>query len=160
MNAPSGRRRNDFASRVIQAPPHKLYRAFLDGEALVQWLPPRGMTGKLEVFEPREGGIYRMVLTYEGREHGTPGKSTEHADIVEVRFLKLEPDRRIVQGIRFDTTDPTFAGIMTITWTLTPVAGGGTEVSVLCANVPEGIGKDEHDRGLRSTLHNLAVFAE
>src|SRR5262245_5555859 len=56
--------RVDSASRIIHAAPDKIYRAHMDPHALVSWLPPEGMTGRIEQFEPRVGGTYRMVLTY------------------------------------------------------------------------------------------------
>lgn len=73
--------------------------------------------------------------------------------------MELVPDERIVQLVEFDSDNPAFAGAMTMTWTLAAVPGG-TNVTILCANVPEGILQEDHDAGLRSTLENLAAFAE
>ena len=64
---PSGRR-VDSASRVITASPEALYQAFLDPDRLASWLPPSGMKAEITRFEPREGGRYRMILTYEGAD--------------------------------------------------------------------------------------------
>ncbi|WP_082145228.1 SRPBCC family protein [Microvirga massiliensis] len=141
------------------ASPQTIYRAFLDPEALVSWLPPEGMKGHIDVFDPREGGTYRMSLTHEGSDHSTPGKTSEHSDVVRGRFVELVPDERIVQLVEFDSDDPAFAGAMTMTWTLAAVPGG-TNVTILCENVPEGIRQEDHDAGLRSTLENLAAFIE
>ncbi len=69
------------------------------------------------------------------------------------------PDERIVQLIEFESKDPAFAGPMTIKWTLADVPGG-TEVTVLCENAPEGIRPNDHEAGFRSTLENLAAFTE
>jgi len=141
------------------ASPQTIYRAFLDPEALVSWLPPEGMKGHIDVFDPREGGTYRVALTYEGSDHSTPGKTSEHSDVVRGRFLELVPDERIVQLVEFASDNPAFAGAMTMTWTLAAVPGG-TNVNILCENVPEGIRQEDHDAGLRSTLENLAAFTE
>jgi uncharacterized protein YndB with AHSA1/START domain len=156
MTNASGKKRTDSASRVIMASPRTIYQAFVDPEALVSWLPPKGMKGRLHEFDPREGGTYRMVLTY---DHSAPGKTFEHSDVVRGRFLELVPDERMVQSVEFESEDPAFAGAMRMTWTLAAVPGG-TEVTILCANVPEGIRQEDHDAGLRSTLENLAAFTE
>ena len=149
--------RMDTASRRIEASPQAVYRALLDPQALASWLPPRGMTGKILSFEPRVGGRYRMVLTYETSQHSVSGKTSEDTDIVQGLFLELLPDERIVQSVEFVSEDPSFAGTMTMTWSLAPV-GGGTEVTIRCENVPVGIRQEDHAVGLRSTLANLAAF--
>ncbi|MDB5556271.1 MAG: Aha1 domain family protein [Rhizobium sp.] len=116
------------------------------------------MKAELERFEPREGGTYRMVLRYEGAEH-TPGKSSEHSDVVEGRFVELVPNVRVVQEIDFESDDPAFAGTMRMIWSLVPVAAG-TEVAIACENVPDGISQEDHAVGLTSSLENLAAFVE
>jgi uncharacterized protein YndB with AHSA1/START domain len=123
------------------------------------WLPPKGMKGQVYVFDPWEGGTYRVALAYDGPDHALPGKTSEHIDVVTGRFLQLVPNERIVQAVAFESEHPAFAGTMTITWTLTAVAGG-TEVTILCEDVPEGIRQEDHYAGLRSTLENLAAFTE
>jgi uncharacterized protein YndB with AHSA1/START domain/transcriptional regulator with XRE-family HTH domain len=152
-------RRVDTASRVIQASPLRLYQAFVDPDALVSWLPPKGMKARIDVFEPRQGGLYRMILAYEVPDHSAPGKTSEHADVVRGKFLELSPNERIVQLVEFESADPAFGGEMKMTWTLT-VVPGGTEVSIRAENVPEGIRREDHEAGFRSTLENLAIFAE
>jgi len=67
--------------------------------------------------------------------------------------------RSIVQAVEFQSEDPAFAGEMIMTWTLAAVPEG-TKVTIVCENVPEGIRKEDHDIGLRSTLENLAIFTE
>jgi uncharacterized protein YndB with AHSA1/START domain len=99
-----------------------------------------------------------MVLTYERAGH-TPGKSSEHSDVVEGRFVELVPNVRVVQEIDFESDDPAFAGTMRMIWSLVPVAGG-TEVAIACENVPEGVSKEDHAVGLKSSLENLAAFVE
>ena len=152
-------RRTDVASRAIAAPPERLYRAFVDPTALAAWLPPAGMRGRIERFDPRPGGGYRMTLTYVDPEHSTAGKTAEHEDVVEARFAELVPDERIVQLVEFESDDPAFAGVMRMTWSLSPVPGG-TEVTFLCEDVPPGISAEDHAEGLNASLENLAEFIE
>jgi uncharacterized protein YndB with AHSA1/START domain len=144
---------------VIQALPQTIYQAWMDPEALMAWLPPRGMRGQLDEFDPREGGRYRMTLTYRGADHTAPGKSSEHADVIRGLFSQLVPNRRVVQLVEFESDDPAFAGTMTMTWTITPVPEG-TEVTIQCENVPTGIRQEDHHVGLRASLENLAAFTE
>ncbi|TSD87416.1 SRPBCC family protein [Mycobacterium sp. KBS0706] len=151
--------RVDSASRIIMASPHAIYRALMDPEALVAWRPPEGMKGEMLAFDGREGGRYRMSLTYIDTGPELRGKTSEHADVVEGRFLELVLDRRVVEVVEFDSDDPAFAGAMTITTALAAVPGG-TEVSIRCENVPDGIRPEDHQEGMGSTLANLAAFTE
>ena len=159
MATEAGPERSTRVSRIIKAPRRTIYQAFLDPQALVSWLPPGGMKGDVHEFDAREGGGYRMSLTYVNSAHSPRGKTSEHTDVVRARFLELIPDERIVQLIEFESKDPAFAGPMTIKWTLADVPGG-TEVTVLCEGVPEGIRPNDHEAGIRSTLENLAAFTE
>ncbi|TYP72089.1 SRPBCC family protein [Paenibacillus methanolicus] len=158
MNA-SNEKRTDSASRLIKASTQTIYKAFVDAGALVSWLPPKDMKGHIHEFDARAGGVYRMSLTYVGTGHSTQGKTSEHVDVVKGRFLELTPNERIVQLVEFDSEDPVFAGEMIMTWTLAAVTDG-TTVTIVCENVPEGIRKEDHDSGLRSSLENLAVYTE
>lgn len=150
--------RIDTATRVIRASAAPIYRALTDGEARGAWLPPEGMTARIEGFDPSPGGGYRMVLTYEDAGGGR-GKSSEDSDVVECRFLELVPGERVVESVRFESEDTLFAGTMTMTWTLAGVPGG-TEVRVTAADVPEGISAEDHRAGMTSSLENLAKFVE
>jgi Activator of Hsp90 ATPase homolog 1-like protein len=116
------------------------------------------MTGHMLAFEFREGGFYRMRLSYNQPNH-SPGKTSENTDEVEVRFLKLIADKRIEQVVNFNSQNSDFAGSMKITWVFAAVSQG-TEVTVRCENVPEGIRPEDHEAGLTSTLENLAEFTE
>ncbi len=120
---------------------------------LLAWLPPRGMAGRIEAFEARVGGTYRMTLTHEAADPA--GKSSGHTDIVQGRFVELVEFRKVVQAVEFPSEDPAFAGIMTITWSLAPVPIG-TRVTIACENVPAGIGAQDHAAGMASSLENLA----
>jgi uncharacterized protein YndB with AHSA1/START domain len=156
MNAP-GKKRTDSASRIIAAPPQSIYRAFIDPDALTSWLPPQGMTGHMDAFDVRSGGYYRMTLTYQDAGHD--GKTSENSDAVEGKFVELVPNEKVVQEVEFQSDDAAFAGTMTMTWSIAAVPGG-SEVTILCENVPEGIHREDHDAGLKSSLDNLAAFTE
>ncbi|SCB27215.1 SRPBCC family protein [Rhizobium lusitanum] len=159
MSDASSKKRTDTASRVIRASPHAIFQAFVDPAALISWLPPQGMTGQIHAFDPREGGSYRLALTYNAPDHSTRGKTSEHTDIVSGRFLEIVPDVRIVQAVDFQSDDPEFAGTMVMTWSL-DVVPSGTKVTIICEDVPHGISKEDHDEGLKSTLGNLAKYLE
>jgi uncharacterized protein YndB with AHSA1/START domain len=150
--------RTDRASRLIKAPLAKLYRAFVDPEALARWLPPEGMTGEMLAFDARAGGGYTMALRYEDSDHAR-GKTSDDTDVVAVRFLKLVPEKLILQAADFVSEDPAFAGTMTMIWSF-EAAGDGARVAITCENVPAGIRKHDHVAGLKSSLANLAAFVE
>jgi len=88
--------RRDTASRIVAASPAQVYAALVDRDALEAWLPPEGMTGRFERFDPRPGGSYRLVLTYADAAGGH-GKATADSDVVESRFVELVPGQRVVQ---------------------------------------------------------------
>lgn len=92
--------RTDIASRVLAAPAVRVYAALVDPDALVQWLPPDGMSGRFERFDARPGGSYRLVLTY-ADPSAAHGKTTSASDIVEARFIELVPNVRVVQEVDF-----------------------------------------------------------
>ena len=148
--------RTDSAAREVRAAPEQVYAALLDPEALVEWLPPDGMTGRFEYFDGRVGGIYRLVLTY---DNAGSGKTTADADVVDARFTELVPNRRVGQAVDFVSEDPEFTGTMTMTWDLT-ATGGGTLVEITAVDVPSGITPEDHAAGLASSLANLAAFLE
>ena len=139
-------KRVDTASRVIHASSSTIYQSFETAHAMESWLPPQGMAGTMLEFAFREGGAYRLRLTYTEAQH-------------TVRFVKLLPHQRIEQAVTFKSDDPAFAGEMRITWTLEP-GQGATLVTVRCEDVPAGIRPEDHQAGLTSTLNNLASFVE
>jgi uncharacterized protein YndB with AHSA1/START domain len=110
--------RTDAASGFVAAPPERVYAAFVDPDSLMAWLPPAGMTAKFERFDPGPGGSYRMVLTYSDASNA-PGKTTINSDIVDVRFVDVVANVRVVQEVDFVSDDPSFAGTMTMTWKVT-----------------------------------------
>ncbi|MHA3790578.1 SRPBCC domain-containing protein [Sphingomonas sp. YL-JM2C] len=143
------------ASRIILATPRAVFRAFIDAEALVNWLPPAGMTAELQSFDPRPGSGYRLILTCD--EAGR-GKSPAATDRVTVRFVELDPDTRIVEAVDFESDDPAFGGTMTLTITMTAVTAvtGGTKVTFVAENVPSGVSEQDHRSLMEASLRNLA----
>lgn len=149
--------RTDRAARVIAAPPPEVHAALTDPDVLAAWLPPEGMRGRVERWDPRPGGGFRMELTYLDPA-GAPGKSTDATDVVEVGFGELTAER-VVWRTEFVADDPAFAGVMTMTWSLAP-APAGTEVVVTAADVPPGIEPDVHEAAMASSLAHLAAVVE
>ncbi|TSD46002.1 SRPBCC family protein [Rhodococcus sp. KBS0724] len=150
--------RVDRASRVIEAPPRTVYDALVDRESLEAWLPPDGMCGRIERWDPWPGGGFRMVLTYLDATD-SPGKTSAATDVVDIGFADLVPSERVVQRAVFESDDPLFAGTMTMTWHLAAV-GNGTEVTVTATDVPPGIDHAQHETGIASSLANLASYVE
>jgi uncharacterized protein YndB with AHSA1/START domain len=114
------------------------------------------MTGRFESFDARTGGGYRLVLTYPAG--AGDGKTTADSDVVDVRFVTVEPGR-LVQEVDFVSDDPAFAGTMTLTWELAR-AEAGTRVTIRADDVPDGISAEDHAVGMSSSLANLAVYVE
>jgi uncharacterized protein YndB with AHSA1/START domain len=148
--------RTDRASRVIAAPIVRVFDALVDRDALVAWLPPRGMTARFERFDPRPGGSYRLVLTY-ADPADSRGKSSAESDIVEARYVDIVRNVRVIQAVDFVSDDPAFSGTMTMTWAVHAV-DGGTRVDITADDVPDGI--SAHATGLTSSLENLATYVE
>lgn len=146
-------------TRVIRASPEAIYAAFVDPVALVAWLPPAGMTGRLHAFDARVGGGYAMSLYYPPTEHRFRGKTAEREDRVAVRFVELTPPRRLVEAIRFVSDDPAYGGETTLTVTLEPVADG-TAVTLAFDGLPPGVRPEDNDAGARESLAQLAGRVE
>jgi uncharacterized protein YndB with AHSA1/START domain len=135
-----------------------VFDALLGRSALEAWLPPDGMTARFERFDPTPGGSYRLILTY--AHPATAGaKSSADSDIVEVRYVDVVDNDRVVQAVEFVSDDPAFAGTMTMTWSVRSV-DGGTRVEITADDVPDGISVEDHAAGLASSLENLARFLE
>lgn len=146
--------RTDKAERVISAPVTRVFSALMDAEQLVQWLPPNDMSGTIAAFDPREGGTFRITLRY---SKPGQGKSTADTDVIEAKFGAIVPDRRVEWIVTFASPDPSFAGEMRMEWYLVEHPGG-TLVSIVARNVPEGISASDHAEGLNASLHNLERF--
>ncbi len=142
-------------SMIIQARPDEIYAAFVDPIALVDWLPPGEMTGRIHAFDARIGGGYRMSLFYPPTEAAFRGKTSEKEDMVTVRFVELVPPHRIVEAVHFHSDDPAYAGEMTMEATFEAMAGG-TKVTLFFKNLPSGLRAEDNDAGARLSLEQLA----
>ena len=118
---------------------------------------PTGMTGHVHAFDAREGGSFRISLTYDAPT-GT-GKTTAHTDTYHGRFVKLVTNKRVVELVEFETTDPALRGEMTITIALAD-ADGGTDVLAVHDGLPRGVPTADNEAGWRSSLANLAALVE
>lgn len=142
-------------SRLVSAAPEAVFAAFMDPAALVAWLPPGEMTGKVHAFDGRVGGGYSMSLFYPADTGGAPGKAAADEDRVTVRFVEIVPPSRIVEAVAFVSDDPAYGGEMTHTITLEP-APGGTRVTLDFTGLPSGIRPEDNDEGARQSLDQLA----
>ena len=134
--------------RVLRAPPQRVYRAFLDPDAMAKWLPPNGFTGKVHQMDARVGGSYRMSFTNftTGQAHSFGGK-----------YLELVPNERIRHTDEFD--DPNLPGTMVVTVTLRAVSCG-TEIEIVQEGVPEVIPRESCYLGWQESLALLARLVE
>jgi uncharacterized protein YndB with AHSA1/START domain len=134
--------------RVMRAPAARIYRAFLDPEALVKFMPPHGFTAKVHELDARVGGSYRMSFTNfgNGQSHSFGGE-----------YLELVPGQRIVNTDRFD--DPNLPGEMRTTVALREVSVG-TEVSIVQEGIPDAIPTEACYLGWQETLTLLTLLVE
>ena len=144
-------------SRHFDAPRSRVYAAFIDGEAIPRWKVPREMTAEVHEFDGREGGRYRVSLTYTAPDRA--GKSTAHTDTYTGRFVRLVPGELVVEVQEFETSDPAMRGEMTSTVTLTD-ADGGTDLVAVHEGVPEGVRPEDNELGWRESLDRLAELVE
>jgi uncharacterized protein YndB with AHSA1/START domain len=134
--------------RVLRTTPEKVYRAFIDGDAMVKWLPPHGFTGKVHHMDAKAGGTYKMSFTNfsTGKSHSFGGK-----------FLELVPNEHLRYTDRFD--DPNLPGEMHTTVTLKKVSCG-TELNVVQEGVPEVIPAEACYVGWQESLELLTKLVE
>jgi uncharacterized protein YndB with AHSA1/START domain len=134
--------------RVLRAPPERVYRAFVDADALCKWLPPHGFTAKMHEFDAKVGGGYRMSFT-----NFTTGASHSFT----VKYLELVPSERIVHTDQFD--GPNLPGEMRVTLSFKPVSVG-TELHIEQAGVPDVIPPEACYLGWGESLTLLAQLVE
>jgi uncharacterized protein YndB with AHSA1/START domain len=134
--------------RVLRATPERVYRAFLDPDAMVKWLPPNGFTGRVHHLDPRVGGTYRMSFTNfsSGRSHSFGGE-----------YLELVLNERIRNTDRFD--DPNLPGEITLTVTFAQVSVG-TNVHIVQDGLPDVIPPEACRLGWQESLNLLAQLVE
>ncbi|MGB9071391.1 MAG: SRPBCC family protein [Terriglobales bacterium] len=159
MTESSAKRASTRVSRIVKAERKAVYRAFLDPASLALWLPPDNMRGQVHAFDARQGGRFRISLTYEDPGHSLGGKTSEDTDTVQGRFVELVPYAKIVEVVEFESQDPAFAGEMRITVSLADV-DGGTEITMLCEDIPKGIRPEDNELGCKESLQKLAGLIE
>lgn len=143
--------------RHIDAQRAAVYRALLDPAAIARWKVPDGMTCHVHHFEAREGGTFRISLTYDAPTES--GKTTATTDTYHGRFVRLVPDAQIVEVDEFETDDPSMRGEMTITITLED-AGGGTRLLAVHEGLPAGVSPADNTTGWQMALGKLATLLE
>ena len=134
--------------RVLRAPPDRVYRAFLDPDALVKWLPPHGFTAKVHHLDATVGGTYRMSFT---------NFSNGHSHSFGGRYLELIPNQRIRHTDAFD--DPNLPGEMETTIVIKPVSCG-VELDIVQQGIPEAIPTEACHLGWQASLTLLAQLVE
>ena len=134
--------------RVLRSTPERVYRAFLDADAMAKWLPPNGFTGKVHSMDARVGGTYKMSFTNftTGSSHSFGGE-----------YLELVPHERSRYADRFD--DPNLSGTMQVTISLKPVSVG-TEVNITQEGIPDAIPAEACYLGWQESLILLAKLVE
>ncbi len=134
--------------RVIAATPEKIYRAFLDPDALARWLPPNGFTGKVHSMDARVGGGFKMSFR---------NFTTQKSESFGGEYRELVPNERLVYTDRFD--DPNLPGEILVTVTLKAVSVG-TELEIEQAGIPDVIPLDGCYLGWQESLRHLAKLVE
>ena len=134
--------------RVLKAPPERIYRAFLDAEAMAKWLPPHGFTGKVHHLDAKVGGTYKMSFKNfsSGNSHSFGGS-----------YLELVPNERIRHTDKFD--DPNLPGEMQVTVTLKAVSCG-TELNIVQEGIPSAIPVEMCYLGWQESLKLLGQLVE
>ena len=148
MSAPAANTNTIRLHRVLRSTPERIYRAFLDPDAMGKWLPPNGFTGKVHHLEAKVGGSYKMSFTNftTGQSHSFGGN-----------YLELKPNERIRHTDKFD--DPNLPGEMVVTIDLKKVSVG-TELSVIQEGVPAIIPSEACYLGWQESLTLLAKLVE
>jgi uncharacterized protein YndB with AHSA1/START domain len=134
--------------RVLKAPPERVYRAFLDSDAMAKWLPPNGFTGKVDHVDAKVGGTYKMSFT---------NFTTGHSHSFGGEYLELIPNKRIRHTDKFD--DPHLPGVMQTTISLEMVFCG-TELNVVQEGIPDAIPLQACYLGWQDSLTLLAQLVE
>jgi uncharacterized protein YndB with AHSA1/START domain len=172
-------------ARHLRAPRSRVYQALLDPALVQRWMVPDGMTSHVHSFDAREGGTFRISLTYE--QSTSTGKTTAQTDTFHGRFVRLVPDAEVVQAVDFETDDPALQGEMTITYALADAevvqavdfetddpalrgemtityaladAEGGTDLVGVHEGLPPGVPPADNELGWSISLGKLAALVE
>jgi uncharacterized protein YndB with AHSA1/START domain len=144
-------------TRQLKAPRARVYRALTDAREIALWKVPTGMRAQVHELDAREGGAFRVSLTYDAPTR--TGKTTAHTDTYRGRFMRLVPNEKIVEAIEFETADPALQGKMTITTTLVDV-DGGTQLVAVHDGLPPGLSAADNELGWKISLDKLAALVE
>ena len=143
--------------RHVKASRARVYRALLDAREVEQWRVPTGMTSHVHSFDAREGGTFRVSLTYEAPDRA--GKTSAHTDTYHGHFARLVKDQQVVEVLEFETDNPALRGEMTITYSLVD-AGGGTDLIAVHEGIPPGVPPADNELGWKLSLDKLAALVE
>jgi len=141
----------------IDAIPARVYAALLDPSLIARWRVPGGMGCDVHEFDAREGGAFRVSLTYDAPD--AVGKSTAHADTYRGYFEQLVPNQRVLERLAFETDDPRMQGEMRIATELSS-EGSGTRLTAVHENLPPGITPSDNEAGWHDALTKLAALVE
>ena len=141
----------------LNASPAEVYRALVDPDAIARWRVPGGMRSHVHAFDAREGGRYRISLTYDAPTE--TGKTTAQTDTYHGRFVELVPNERVVEVMEFETDDPALRGEMRTTITIAG-ADGGTDLLAVHEDLPPGLDPSLNEVGWRQSLGKLAALVE
>ena len=144
-------------SRHIEAPPSRVYAALVDASEISQWKFPDDMTIEVHEFEAHEGGRFRVSLTYNAPNQ--VGKTTAQSDTYRGYFKELVPNKRVVEVIEFETSDPAMRGEMTTTVELLE-ANGSTQLTALHEGLPPAVSPADNETGWNMALGKLARLVE
>ena len=144
-------------SRRVNAPRPIVYRVLLDPQAVATWMVPTGMTSHVHAFDVREGGSFRISLTYDSP--AAAGKTTAHTDTYHDRFVKLVTNEQVVEVVEFETTDPALRG-RDDDHDRTRRCGRRHRDPRCTRRVPPGLSTADNEAGWQSSLAKLAALAE
>jgi uncharacterized protein YndB with AHSA1/START domain len=145
-------------TRHLNAPRSAVYAALIDRDAISRWKVPMGMTCRVHEFDGREGGAFRISLTYD--EPDRVGKTTSQTDTYHGHFARLVENELVVEVDEFETTDPDLLGAMTITVALADAVGGGTDLVAVHDGLPDGVPAADNVTGWNESLARLAALVE
>jgi len=144
-------------STFISAPRERVYNALLDPGSVARWKVPSGMKCQVHEFNASEGGAIRISLTYDAPDRA--GKTHDRTDTYRGRFVRLVPNKLIVEADEFETDDPALRGEMMITISLAD-AIGGTKLVAVHEGLPDGVSPADNEVGWREALARLAALVE
>jgi uncharacterized protein YndB with AHSA1/START domain len=159
MTEPFSNRATTRVAKIVKATRKAVYQAFLDPDSVAAWLPANNMSGHVHVFDARKGGRFTISLTYQDPEHSLPGKTSEDTDTGPGRFAELVPYTKIVAVVEFESEQPEFTGETKFIASFAD-ADGGTEVTILCEDIPKSIRPEDHEMNrCRSWLRSSNNYA-